>query len=354
MKTVSNQLLWGYYPYNTTSPNLNFAVRTMNPAEATDVVSIIQECYGDSYFYKQYYDPAELVRANESGYLTSVVVVTDKGEIIGHMALLRTIDDPQIVEPIIAVVKPAFRNRGVLTKLAEYLYVYKDPKMFQGVIGIYIPPVTKHIFSQKQVYHHGFKDCGIWLGYLPDAEFIEISTEQSQRLTLVLTYMYIVKPKTLIIYPPQKHKNMVKNLFKNIGVARVQCRIPEKKSENDVNSQSDFRIKADKKLRQAIVKIVRYGKKIIPEISAMLSKFCSEKFVVIHLYLSLNDPLTYYLTPEFEKMGFFFAGIMPGTACKDALVLQYLNNIAIDYNKILLINNNAKEILSYIKKERNC
>jgi hypothetical protein len=354
MKIVKDQLLRDYLLYDSTFPNFNVTVRVMKPAEAVDVVGIIQDCYGNSYCYKEYYNPAVIVKANEGGYLTSIVAVTDEGEIIGHMALLRTVDDPQIVEPVIAVVKPAFRNGGVLTKLAEYLYINRKPNLFKGVMGIYILPVTKHIFSQKQVYFHDFKDCGIWLGYAPNAEFIEISTEQSQRLTLVVTYMYIIKPKSLIIYPPQKHKNMVKNLFKDIGVARVQCRIPEKESENNVNSQSDFRIKVDKTLRQAIVKIVRYGQKIISEISAMLNKFCSEKFAIIHLYLSLNDPLTYYLTSEFEKMGFFFAGIMPGTASKDALVLQYLNNIAIDYNKILLFNNNAKEILSYIKKQRNC
>jgi hypothetical protein len=33
----------------------------------------------------------------------------------------------------------------------------------------------------------------------------------------------------------------------------------------------------------------------------------------------------------------------------DALVLQYLNNVSLDYDKILLVSDVAKELLTYIK-----
>jgi hypothetical protein len=70
---------------------------------------------------------------------------------------------------------------------------------------------------------------------------------------------------------------------------------------------------------------------------------------VISLYLKLSDPLTSYLTDEFEKMGFFFAGILPGAlAGGDALILQYLNNVPIDYEKIQLDSDAGKHLLDYI------
>lgn len=330
-----------------------FTVSAMDKDDAADIVDLIRNSYGDSYFYKQFYDPEEIVRANKSGYLTSVVAKTNDGEIIGHMALLRTQDDYQIVEPVIAVVKTGFRNLGVLTGLAEYLYIRRKPELFKEVTGIYIPPVTKHTFSQKQVYNSGFKDCGVWLGYLPDAEFQKINTTHSQRLSLVLTYMYVKKPKRIIIFPPQYHTDMIVKLFRNLGVSFIDCRLPQKYLQNYLNGESLLKIKESVSLGQAILKIVQPGKNIISEIDAKLRELLLKNISVIHLYLSLNDPSTYYLTPEFEKLGFFFAGIMPGSACRDALILQYLNNTDIDYNKVLLVTNTAHEILSYIIDKRN-
>jgi len=331
---------------------LLFTVRAMNKADAVNIVGLIRDSYGNSYFYKQFYDPGEIISANEKGYLTSVVAETNDGEIIGHMALLRTQEDYQVVEPVIAVVKTGFRNRGVLTELAEYLYIRRKPELFKEVTGIYIPPVTSHTFSQKQVYNSDFKDCGIWLGYLPDAEFQKLNTTHSQRISLVLTYLYVKQPKRIIIFPPQYHTDMIVKLFKNLGVSNITCRMPHRHLQNYLKSESIVKIKESLSLGQTIVKIVRPGRNIVDEIKAKLKELCSKDISVIHLYLSLNDPSTYYLAPEFEKLGFFFAGIMPGSACKDALILQYLNNATIDYTKISLVTDTAREILSYVVKQR--
>ncbi|VBB07318.1 acyl-coa n-acyltransferase [Lucifera butyrica] len=333
--------------------NITFSLRAMSKADVMDVVGLIRDSYGDSYFYKQFYDPREIIHANQCGRLTSVVAVTGDNQLIGHMALLRTEDDPQIVEPVMAVVKTGFRNGGVLTGLAEYLYINRNPELFEEVKGIYIPPVTKHIFSQRQVYNHGFKDCGIWLGYLPDAQFKEINVSPLQRLTLVLTYMYLEQPGSIIIYPPPRHKEMIAKLFKNIGVPYVQCRLLPKDLQNYFHTESLLKVKVSNALGQAILKIIHYGPHVISEIHTKINELSQRNLSVIHLYLSLNNPLTGYLTPEFEKMGFFFAGIMPGTACNDTLILQYLNNTAVNYDKILLFSAMAQEILGYIIAKRN-
>lgn len=339
----------------TTPLTLTFTVRIMNPDDAVAIVDLVRDSYGDSYCYKQFYTPSGVIHANESGYLTSVVAITDSGEIIGHMALLRTEDDPHLVEPVTAVVKTVYRNIGVLTKIAEYLYINRKPELFKEVKGIHITPVTKHVLSQKQVYKHGFKDCGIFLGYAPDVAFRHINIEHIERQSLVLTYMFVEKPESIIIYPPQHHKDIVTKLFKNVGVPFVECPIPAKRPQDYLNDESALKIKTSDWLGLAQIKILQYGKNIISEIETKLHELCSMDIPdirSIHLYLSLNDPLTYYLTPEFEKLGFFFAGILPGTACKDTLILQYLKDTEIDYDKILLVTEEAQELLSYVVENR--
>jgi hypothetical protein len=68
-----------------------------------------------------------------------------------------------------------------------------------------------------------------------------------------------------------------------------------------------------------------------------------------------NDPLYAvaagkYIVEIAKNIGFFFAGVMPGgLAAGDALILQYLNNVPIDYEQINITSNIAHQILAHIK-----
>ena len=66
--------------------------------------------------------------------------------------------------------------------------------------------------------------------------------------------------------------------------------------------------------------------------------------------MKLTDPLTAKYTTEFEKMGFFFAGILPRSNTNDELILQYLNNYTIDFDQLKIASEKGREILAYVKE----
>ena len=77
--------------------------------------------------------------------------------------------------------------------------------------------------------------------------------------------------------------------------------------------------------------------------------YCVQGIAAINLFLPLEDAFTGSLTAELESLGFFFAGILPESRIGDALILQYLNNVELDYDKIVLVSDMAKELLRYIR-----
>lgn len=85
------------------------------------------------------------------------------------------------------------------------------------------------------------------------------------------------------------------------------------------------------------------------QLRKILRDFCIRQIPAINFFLNLKDPKTYWITKEIEQYGFFFAGILPESRIGEALVLQYLNNVSIDYNKIMLVSDIAKELLTYIR-----
>jgi len=98
--------------------------------------------------------------------------------------------------------------------------------------------------------------------------------------------------------------------------------------------------------------IDRYGMNIIDDLKAKVKELCLKKTEILNLFLNLSDPSTCIYTEQFEKLGFFFAGILPGGLSDgDALILQYLNNVPINYDAIQVKSATARKLLAYVRQK---
>ena len=104
-----------------------------------------------------------------------------------------------------------------------------------------------------------------------------------------------------------------------------------------------------KSLGCARIDVEIYGEDVVHQVKAQLKDLCLERIDIINLYLDLRDPYTAVFTGPFEELGFFFSGILPGENNGEALILQYLNNVPIDYSRIRLESVAARELLDYIR-----
>jgi len=117
----------------------------------------------------------------------------------------------------------------------------------------------------------------------------------------------------------------------------------------ETNSVVKTKVTAPKGI--AYIHIPQYGADVVRKVHEQLKDLCLKHIEAIYLYLDLQDPLTYYLTSEFENLGFFFGGVFPGQLYgKDALVLQYLNNVPIAYERISIDSDFAQELKDYIEQ----
>jgi GNAT superfamily N-acetyltransferase len=335
-------------------------IRNMRLCEAVDVVRLIYQCYGHTYFYKNFYFPERIVEFNERGVMKSLVAVNKLGEIIGHMTLFRnesignvalsgTKEECKLGEPSMVMVRPDYRNRGILTRMMNWV-LNEDFSYTEDLSGLFSPPISEHVYSQLAMYKCGFKDCGCLLGNYPPAEIKDISNKQAQRISLVLTYYSLQNQNNNVIYPPSQHKKIILDIYDNLGM------VPNwKEPQFHYNGHHDkettlIKTKVVPKLNNATIKVNRYGIDIVECIKKEMKELLAKNTEAILLYLSLNDPLTYKFTEPLERLGFFFAGILPATTIGDALILQYINVSHFNYDKIQVASKKAKEILNYVRK----
>jgi serine/threonine-protein kinase RsbW len=323
-------------------------VRPMESHEAAEVSKSIYKTYGYTYPHDFIYYPEKIAALNESGRMHSAVAVMDGKDIAGHCALYFWEKDLKIAEMVAGVVNPEFRSRGCLTRLTEYLIDFARSKGLLGVLG---EAVTNHVISQKTGHQHELKDCAILLGMLPEsADFKGFSKQPSGKISMLMAFKYLQSPESQNIHLPLQHENIIRGIYEGIGNS-PKIKWQEKENKRVKNEKSVFKIDVLAALNYARFTIAEYGRPIISEIHARLKELCLQKIEAIHLYLNLADPLTPYFCTEFENLGFFFAGVLPGGIKNgDALILQYLNNVPVDYEAIQLESATARQILAHIRE----
>ena len=328
----------------------DFRVRLMRAGEAVEVAKLIYRAYGYSYFYEYAYYPERIIDLNASGEMISALAVTSEGEIAGHCAIFNSEEDSGVAEIGLAVVRPEFRGSGCLLELTKFLLNQAQSK---GFSALYIRAVTAHTFSQRVARRLGFETCAILLGYIASTvSFKEINEQLSQRETFVVAYQYIQETDDIRIYAPLQHRSFITKVYKHLGV-NAKTIVPENHAGTAPTGESVFKIKSSFFMPAGVatIEIIQYGANILSEIRSLLKQLCLKRYDLIVMYLNMCDPGTFYLTEEFERLGFFFSGILPGVSGGEALILQYLNNVPIDYGQIKIHSKIGREILDYISQK---
>lgn len=325
---------------------IEYDVRGLEEFEAIEVSRCAYKTHGYTFFDDHIYYPERLVTMNQTSEMISAVAVTKDNVFMGHAALLYQYHEDKIAELTFVFVNVEYRGQGALNRLVDYLF--NVPKK-RELRGIYAYAVTNHIFTQKSMIKYQINDCGILLATSPGSwKFKGISGEGTQRISVALGFKYMMPVVSYNLFVPEHHKEMVFKLYQNLG-ATHEFMIPDKASMDFDSPVSTINSGVNELESCAEIFIVAYGADVRQQIRKTLRSFCLQHIASINLFLKLQDPMTYWLTAEFEKMGFFFAGILPESGIGDALILQYLNNVSLDYDKIQLVSDVAKELLTYIK-----
>ena len=326
---------------------VDFEVRPMQSHEAIEVSKCFYKSYGYSFVYRQIYYPDRIIELNEIGQMESVVAVTPDNEVIGHCALLRWDSRPEVAEIGLAVVKPEFRGQGCLTRLTEYLIEKAKSEKAQA---LFVLAATNHTYSQQVIHRFGFNDCSLLAGFGPATlSFRGLTETLPQRETYLICFRYLEKPEKFPLYPPEHHKEFIRKLYRNIGL-EPQFETPAEPEPRFSEPHSKLTAAHYSPSGFGWIEIEAYGADVVQAVKARLKEFCLKHIEVIQLYCNLGDPLSYYMIHEFEQLGFFFIGLKPSTTLGDALILEYFNNVTLDYDRIKLASAMGYELRSYVRE----
>lgn len=326
---------------------IEYTVRGMEEHEAVEVSRCAYKSHGYSFFDEHIYFPEKLVELNGDGTMISAVAVTKDNVFMGHAALLFQYPDDTIAELTFVFVNVEYRGQGALNRMLEYLFNVPKKRTLKG---LYAYAVANHVFTQKSMIRFQINDCGLLLATSPSSwKFKGITDDTSQRISVILGFKYMEEPLAKTLYLPSKHQSIIHKLYNNIGV-NVHTLVVAEDTVRNLAGISNISASVNELESCGEIHVKKFGADFVKEIRKITRDMCVKNVAAINLFLSLEDETTPFVSTEIEKLGYFFAGILPESKIGDALILQYLNNINIDYSKISAYSDVAKEILEYVKQ----
>ncbi|HOE16472.1 MAG TPA: GNAT family N-acetyltransferase [Syntrophorhabdaceae bacterium] len=329
-----------------TTGKIDYDIRRMKPEEAIEVSRCAYKTHRYTIYDDSIYYPEQIVELNRTGMMISAVAVTKENAFMGHGALVCPYPGAKIAELSFLFVNPEYRGQGCVDKFTSFLIAIAKE---QGLSGLYFFAVTNHVYSQKPMVKYGFVNCGVMLAVSrATMVFKGVDGDTSQRISNTIGFLYLKKSEILTLYPPRHHRKMIEKIY-GCMKTKHNYRSPDFPEPVFKEKCSVTETIAYEKDGNAAILIYKYGPNILKETRVIVRDLCIKQIASITLVFSLEDPLTYFLTSDFERMGFFFSGILPHTIIGDALLLQYLNNVPFDYDKVQIHTDNGKDILAYIK-----
>ena len=331
----------------TPPPRIDYTVRRMTADEAIEVSRSAYKNHGYTFFNEVIYYPERLGEMNAADDMISAVAVTGTSEFMGHAALVFEDAEARTAEFTFLFVNQAFRNQGCMERLTRFLLT--TPKT-RPLTGVYSYSVANHVFTQRGVIKLGYRDCGILLATSPATwKFKGIDEPGTQRISVVLSFVYLEQPSPRQVFAPPHHREMIGRILEHIGAPHVLASPPHNPPSLAAHA-SRINTKVYPLENCAMIKVHDYGSDCVREVRRILRELCLKQVAAIDLFLPLDDPTTCFVTAELEKLGFFFSGIQPATGSGDSLILQYLNNIPFDYDKVQVFSDLARDLLAYIRR----
>lgn len=324
--------------------NIQFDVRLMKPEEALDVSRCIYRAYKYTYLKEDLYFPERIAAMNRDGSMISLVAVTDSGKVVAHFALLPR-PNGLVAEIGGAVVVPRFRGRGLMKTLLARLIETAEER---GMLALYGNAFTMHDLSQKTNLKFDFHETALQLGCFPPGSIRPLTASGLKGSGNVMTFFrYLRKPEGYKVWLPPGHMEMIKSIYEGLSIERT-FGVEGTENPAPLPDESEIHLFLKPSHKIATIEIKRCGKDMVARVKAKRMELGDKGFNSLYLDLDLRDPFTPEAVAAFEKIGFFFSGLLPDYYGGDTLRLQYYLT-EVDYDEINAFSDFANKLKEYVK-----
>lgn len=315
---------------NSDGKEITVRFRRFRPPDATAIVNLIREEYGDTYRKRKMYDANYIIQQCEGGNLNFYVAELDSGEVIGSLSISRNLPEYNACTIGTAIILKKYRGYKMFFPFAKYI-AGKIRKM-ENVSAVWCNSLMYHDITQKLMYRLGFKPCG----FIPSVTIAKnfqhsFERDENSKLTLGILIRKMKKHYAGKIYLPAEHSEIAKQIYSDLHLHfEISNEI------ENLRDKSEIIFSNDERQHSCTIEILSAGEDLVSEIQAIHSKYTAE-FQTFNIFLNISDAKSIAAYNELKKLGYFFAGFQPICKQYEIMILHNPGNVEINFDTLKII-----------------
>lgn len=323
-----------------------FVVDAFRPEDAEGIVRLFRAVYGEHYPIRLFYDPETLTEANRDGRYYSIVARTGRGEVIGVTHLFLSAPCRFLYESGVGLVLKEYRNAGVNTRLMVYLFDEFVPRR-PHIEEIFGEAVCNHPFTQRAIEPFRFIETGIEVALMPAEAYAREKSAPGRVATLCAFRCF--RPKPHRVYLPAVYETVLRRIYGRLDDKRDLAvsgdPLPYGRSTRAEMTVFDF-------AKVARIAVRESGADLGTCLDRLETEARGKGVMVFQAWLNLAEPWAGKAAEVLREAGYFFGGPLPRWLDGDGFLMQKLL-CPPDFEDIVLHSDFAKELLEFIRKDRD-
>ena len=325
--------------------NQSFTIKKVDKSCADAVSSVFRSIYGDEYPMDYVYHGDRIMDEITSCRLVSSLALDSEGIPVGYVALYTSAPNPRLWEGGNLIVIPGRSDNDLAWALLQH-YLRPENLPSSGSDGIFGEAVCHHYFSQLGCSKAGFADCAIALDQMDCASFRE-HRPNTERVACLLQF-YEQSDPVSECYLPEQYFEFLQELF---GSLRHRTLLPGS-ATLPVKGDTERLYKWFDAARMCRVSVSSIGGDWGAFLNELLDQAHQREVISLQVVLSAGMPYTSAAVEQMQQRGFFISGIFPRWFGADGIMMQQVIGREPDYDGIKLYGSKAKELLTFIRKDR--
>lgn len=330
-------------PKDATSAEQNYKTDIFKPSDAEAISKLIYRTYDYSYTKEDMYFPKKVERGIAQKKKIGVITRDEKGEAVGYFAIIKK-EDSNIAEVGEAVVSPAHRRRGVMTRMMERLIkIAKN----QGMLGLFGTAIASHPISQKVNHKFGFVSTALMLAKSDPLRMKSLQENTPQPTSIVLDFLPLRPFRRPKLYLPAPYRELLLKIYGSLNVE-----IETGEGETDfLDNESEIDVKINYNDHFALILIESYGHDFEEVFHDLSESLKNKKLNAVYVDLPLDQSGTPHFLDVIRDEGYLFSGITPLFHNeRDYLRMQKIY-ADMDFDLIEVFSELAKEIKTLVSRE---
>ncbi len=325
-----------------------FVYRQAVPEDAYALVELTHKTYAYSYAEPDFYYADQLAHALEAGTIVSVIAETENsGDIVAHAGLMYYPDIPHCCEVGMLMVAPEYQGSRLAFNISKKVLLLLDDPEYKRDIA-YSVFTTAHPISQ----HMGERMSGLMPTMLmvsscPMADYEKTADMPLNRRETLLFAAQLLYDSECTVFIPHEHQSVMSLLFEqmNSGIAFANDTVAANSEKTCLNVQCFERSGS------ANLIIETFSQDWVDVVRREMYALRCRDILTIYILVPADVPPPDNMREQMKNLNAFFAGMLIFE--KDRWYSAYAAPGAelIDFESIVIYNDNAKKLLQHIKEE---